>query len=63
MTLLFYHYDLRSPIMFTEKKRDTKSRGCKVKPLDLDTPNGTGDSKTDDDVTWYDVNSLRFRNG
>ena len=48
--------------MFTEKKRETRSRGCKVKPADLDSPNGAGDNKSDD-VTWYDVNSLRLRNG
>ncbi|KAL5251465.1 hypothetical protein ACHWQZ_G016983 [Mnemiopsis leidyi] len=51
---------LRSPIMFTEKKKETKSRGCKVKPANLDTET---DGEKTDDVTWYDVNSLRFRNG
>ena len=54
---------LRSPIMFTEKKRETKSRGIKVKPADLDSPIKCPNGDNGDDVTWYDVNSLRFRNG
>lgn len=55
---------LRSPTVFTEgKRRDTRMRSCGVKPGDLDEEQGSQSDEEEPDVTWYDVNSLRLRNG